>query len=69
MYAGGKDYWESHGTFAGKKDHYSEGSVADRAGDYESLGFSNPKLTGKKTAKGYGFGSKKKKAKRMGGGY
>lgn len=53
-------YWESHTTAGGKRDQYSEGSVADRGGDNEKLGFM-----------GYGFGKKKTKkyAGGMGAGY
>ncbi len=39
-YHGGKyDYWKSHGTMAGKRDMYSEGSVADRGGNNETPGY------------------------------
>ena len=66
-----ENYWDSHTTMGGKKSLYSEGSVADRGGNYEAMGFENPHIGGKphkKTPNGYGFG-KKKKAKRLGGGY
>ncbi len=65
-----ENYWDSHTTMGGKKDMYSEGSVADRGGDYESLGYTYTNFTaGKKNSSGYKFGMKKKKAKRLGGGY
>ena len=52
-------YWESHTTMGGKKDMYSEGSVADRGGNYESMGYTSakmPKGKKKKSINGYGFG-------------
>lgn len=33
------EYWKSHKTNKGKRDRYSEGSVADRGGDYEREGY------------------------------
>lgn len=65
-----ENYWDSHTTMGGKKDMYSEGSVADRGGNYEATGYTATSMTGtkkKKSINGYGFG--KKKAKRLGGGY
>jgi hypothetical protein len=65
------NYWDSHGTMSGKRDAYSQGSVADRGGEYDKPAFSIPSFGA--NPKGYGFGKTKKKAKkkakRLGGGY
>lgn len=62
------DYWKSHTTMSGKNDHYSQGSVADREGNYDKT---TPPFGKTNSPSGYGFGSKKKKnnPKRLGGGY
>jgi len=65
-----ENYWDSHTTMGGKKGMYSEGSVADRGGDYETPGYVYESMASVvKNQSGYGFGKKKKSAKRLGGGY
>ena len=57
------EYWKSQKTNKGRRDKYSEGSVADRGGDYEREGFTTTPLFNKPNRNkitGYGFGSKKK---------
>jgi len=54
-----EDYYKSHVTNKGKNDQYSEGSVSDRAGNYDTT--SKPgsvvKRSKKKKISGHGFGS------------